>query len=455
MLRIEREAQFGKFEEIVKSTTKSLMLDREFQGNLRATEMYEAGIEYSALLIGFVLYVMEQAIKYDHDKVFFFTREGEFFKKIYDLLALQKPFGVPAPESELLEVSRIATFAPSLGQVSLQTLMRLWSLYSTQSLGAMFSSLDVRSSEFQVFLERYGLSLAEDIRYPWLDSRVQALFNNEQFLDKLNMQVGAKRADLVGYLEQKKFPMRGQAAIVDIGWRGTIQDNLAHLLPGVNIDGFYLGIDKYINQQPVNTRKFGFGPNSNRSDCDESHLFAKVSPIEMLCNSPNGSVVNYVNVGGQYSASRLVEHSENTAYYSSVYFFQKGVEHAAVVLGEVIRRHAVTSLALKEIAMKNWLDICLKPPLVIAEAYFSLSHNESFGLGRFEDKTALIPTRIWIRGFTSIKGFKFLVASLEGTGWPEGYLAKRGLGWFWHFVKFARSCNDKLRRLHHGITLKD
>lgn len=444
-LRKEKEEQFGQFSQIIHNTLTSLVADCAHQGNARANAMYQAGIEYSALVAGFALYVMEQAITFGHDKVFFFTREGEFFKKVYDALAAQDPLGIPAPESELLEVSRIATFSASLQDVSLRSLMRLWSLYSTQSLGALFSSLDVDGAQFSVHLMKYGLNLIEDIRYPWLDPRMHALFDDADFTRKLGEQLDAKRASLMGYLAEKKFPMVGTAAVVDIGWRGTIQDNLAYLLPNVCIDGFYLGLDTFLNQQPVNVRKFAFGPNLNDAESENAHLFAKVSPVEMLCNSPNGSVVGYVNVGGAYSAKRLVVESENASFHHSVYYFQKGVVFAAEVLGETIRRHVVPVQTLRELAIRNWLDICLNPPAVIADAYFNLSHNESFGLGRFEDKAAVIPATVWVKGFSSPSGFKNLVRCLEKTGWPEGYLAKRGLGWFWTFVKFSREFKKKLK----------
>lgn len=447
-LREEKEKSFGQFCQIVQSALSDLTTDVCQIGDGRANEMYLAGIESAVLVAGFALYVMEQAIKLGHEKVFFFTREGEFFKQVYDALAAQDPFGIPAPESELLEVSRIATFSASLQNISLQSLMRLWNLYSTQSIGALFSSLSVDRELFSEFLRKYNLNPSEEIQYPWLDPRVIALFDDAEFVATLGEQLSAKRTELMGYLTGKGFLQSGKAAIVDIGWRGTIQDNLSYLLPELHIDGFYLGLDRYINEQPVNVSKFAFCLNVNEGDFQHAHLFAKVSPIEMLCNSPNGSVVGYVNAGGFYTAKRLVDELENVSFQDAVVFFQQGVIRAAEILGDVVRRNVVPVQVLRDIAIRKWSDISLRPPAVIADAYFKLSHNESFGLGRFEDKTAVIPTSVWVRGFLSPAGFKHLVRRLEGTGWPEGYLAKRGLRWFWSFVRFVRESKQKLHSPH-------
>lgn len=448
-LRVQKENYLGRYLSIIQDSLKNLEGASCKVFGAQPSDMYMAGIKNSTLFVGFALYVMAEAIKLGHKKIFFFTREGEFFKKIYDALAEQDPFGVPAPKAELLEVSRIATFSASLQGVSLKSLMRLWGLYSTQSMGALFSSLDVDGEQFAPFLSTYGLDFSEEIQYPWLDLRVVELFDNNEFVGVLSELVAVKRTGLLAYLSGKGFPSGGKTAVVDIGWRGTIQDNIAYLLPGVHIDGFYLGLDKYINQQPANVSKYAFGPNMNDScEMQFSHLFAKVSPIEMLCNSPNGSVVGYFKNEDIYAAKRLVEAAENVSYDEAVLYFQRGVISAAEVLGNVVRTHVVPLQIIRDLALVNWSEITRSPPMVIADAYFMLKHNESFGLGRFDDKTQIISNFVWIKGFISIAGFKQLVRRLESTGWPEGYLASRRIGWFWSFVSLARKVKQKYRGLH-------
>jgi predicted HAD superfamily hydrolase len=444
-LRMRKEKSFYQFKEITQETIKKAKEKLNYTNDLHDKDylMHQIGIDNSSLIVGFALFVMEKAIILGHKKIFFFTREGEFFKQVYDILASQNPFSISPPESELLEVSRISTFSASLEDITLKSLMRLWNLYSSQSLQALFSSLNVDTTQFLDFTNKYNLNLDENIQYPWLDKRINLLFEDADFKYILTNQLESKRKSLLGYLETKKLLNLSNVAIVDIGWRGTIQDNLAHLLPKINIDGFYLGLDKYLNVQPANVRKYAFGPDLNTSDLEFSYLLNRVAPIEMLCNSPNGSVVGYYKNNGIYSAKRLIVESENVSYQNFVDPFQKGVIFSAEIFGDVIRRHVVPVEIFREFALDNWSKICLQPSELIAEAYFNINHNESFGLGRFSDKSSIIKIDIWLKGLLTPKGFKQLVTELEGTGWPEGYLSKRGLRWFWSIVKFARYLYNK------------
>lgn len=446
-LRLAREGAFNNRHAIITSSLKELAIESPLiSDSQRAINLYNYGISSSPLLIGFVLNIMEQAIKLGHEKIFFFTREGEFFKRIYDALAAQDPFGAPIPEAVLLEVSRVATFSASLPDASLDALMRIWTLYSTQSIQALFRSLGVDIDNFSNIIKLYGISLEENIQYPWMDNRVKSLFQNDTFKTQLEAELAVKKCNLLGYLKTKSFPVDGKAAIVDIGWRGTIQDNLAYLLPHVRLDGFYLGLEKFLNNQPSNTKKYAFGPDRNNLSQPDLHLFSKVAPVEMLCNSPSGSVTGYKAVNELYFAEKLTQDSENAIFYESVTYFQQGVICAAGKIGKTVRLHAISSDSLKELAVSCWVGLVNAPPAIVADTYFKLNHNESFGLGRFDDKSAAIPFSTWIKACISVGGLKTLIRALESTGWPEGYLSRHGLLWVWTAIHKARQMKNKLTR---------
>ena len=56
--------------------------------------------------------------------------------------------------------------------------MRLWTLYSTQSMRALLLSLNVDVDRFAADAERHGLVFTEPVKYPWLDARVQAFLSD-------------------------------------------------------------------------------------------------------------------------------------------------------------------------------------------------------------------------------------------------------------------------------------
>lgn len=108
-------------------------------------------VEAMAVVVtGFVLHVLEEAVRRRVDCVHFFTREGVFFKRIYgDLVATDVLDMGQYPESALLEVSRRATFAASLNAFTIPEMMRLWSLYSTQSMRALAVTLNIAPEDWQ------------------------------------------------------------------------------------------------------------------------------------------------------------------------------------------------------------------------------------------------------------------------------------------------------------------
>jgi len=79
---------------------------------------------------------------------------------------------------------------------------------------------------------------------------------------------------------------------VDIGWRGSIQDNLARLLPNINSFGAYLGIIKYINTQASHVEKAAYLFDLNKQIMSQNTLRDSNS-FELICNCRTGSVVGY------------------------------------------------------------------------------------------------------------------------------------------------------------------
>lgn len=75
--------------------------------NISELGLYDYGKYLSPLFHGFILNILEKALKYNIQTVYFFTREGQFFKDIYDKIVSLYP-GNHLPKSQLLEVSRLS-----------------------------------------------------------------------------------------------------------------------------------------------------------------------------------------------------------------------------------------------------------------------------------------------------------------------------------------------------------
>lgn len=371
----------------------------------KSREAYFLGVRSAPLIIGFVLYIAEKVLIDKIEKLFFFTREGEFFIRIWRTIFPDNYLAdLRMPEVSLLEVSRIATFCASLREINTSEMMRIWNLYSTQSIFALIKTLDLEPDDFINICASHRLSLTEDIVFPWRDSRVQALFEDKKFLLLVQQKRNANYELLKSYLNQKGLGTElRKIGCVDIGWRGTIQDNISYVLPHVEMYGYYLGLQRFLNLQPENCIKSAFGPNVNDKE-DLLGLLDNVSLIEMLCNSPGGSVTGYNKMtDGLVVAQRIIDKDENAVHYSFVSSFQEGVIFAAKKWADYIVSNNISSNDLREHSLRVWKSFIDGSNKDLKNAYLLLSHNETFGLGKFVDKNEKIPLKKFYAALSSKK----------------------------------------------------
>ncbi len=366
------------------------------------SEIFIAGVRAAPLFVGLVLRAIEEAIKRSVPVVHYFTREGVFYERIHRALAAAAPgsslVGTPIPGSALLEVSRLATFAASIQSVTTQEFMRLWNLYSTQPMKSMLSSLDIPEFQARPLLQLHGLDADSPVQYPWADPRVQALFADRRFVRLVERKRDRHRADLKTYLASRGFVDDARPkVVVDIGWRGTIQDNLAWVFPSCTIHGVYLGMHATLNAQPPNVTKIAYAADSRVDPLKYGNVIKYEVPFEMTSNSPEGSVIGYgpdTTPGaapGSMAAIRDHNPEESAAYDRCAKYFQDGVVAAVPLLARWIRDYAVSAQDLHPIALNSMRTLVADPPMPMVRAYFDLKHNETFGLGGFVEMTSHSP----------------------------------------------------------------
>jgi len=434
----EHRMQSGEYQIELPERVKSLADEKN--------EMFRLGRRYSIIFYTYVMSIIENAICEGYDKVYYLTREGEFFKKIHDEIIRSNPYGMALPSSGLLEVSRVATFAPSIRVITLQEFMRLWNQYSTQSMAAFFMSLGLSLEQFKMILEKHGINPLDEIQYPWLDERIQNLFLDTDYIEMLGSEINQKRSEILKYLAGTGITQDTQRMlIVDIGWRGTIQDNLACLLPNTKIAGCYLGLFDYINEQPKNTMKQSF---VSRELMDR--LLRFVSPLEMICNSSSGSVTRYE----KGSAIKINEDVEDRIHERYIAYFQDGVINSCEYISSEVATHWLASIDLKKQAYELLEELMCNPPAILAKAFFELAHNETFGVGGFVRKKGNFPFALATLGVISKKYRRRFKHEIEKSAWPQGMFALNGLSFL------NRYYNEHIRRvtantqqvLHAGTT---
>ena len=340
------------------------------------------GVQAAPLFIGFALWIAEQAIQQKLDRLYFFTREGEFFYKVFCALFPNGQLaGHDLPSADILAVSRLSTFAPSMRDASIQEMSRIWSLFKVQSISGLFATLGLDIGEFSVMLDTLGLKETDVISDPENSPELRRLFKTPAFAEAVKNAIASQATLLKSYLEQSGLSTGERVGVVDIGWRGTTQDNIALLVPDAHFHGMYLGLRRVINAQPANVSKAAYGSDENTSS-ELSALFTNFAAMELLCNSPFGSVVGYyTSEGGLTTPQRHVDKQENAAYSKFVIPFQEGVLLAAQHWQSYLERYVVSSNELHAIALHVWDTLRRAPAEELVDVYLRTPQHDIFGYG--------------------------------------------------------------------------
>jgi uncharacterized membrane protein len=377
---------------------------------------FQMGRELSPLFIGYALFIAECAVRDRPDQLFFLTREGEFFHRVFTNLFPDGHFaGHKLPTASVLCVSRIATFSASIKNVTPLEFNRIWSLFSAQKISTLFAILDIDPEIFTGALSKFNLSPDDIIVDPTNDLRILEFFNHQKFVAAAHASISSKRKLLEIYLAQNGINPGQKIGFVDIGWRGTIQDNIALLLPNNNTVGYYLGLKLFLNDQPTNTSKYAFGPDERISR--NSKFFETFEPLELLCNSSNGNVAGYKVDGNRIVPIRQLNGAENAVVTNYTRYFQDGVMDGISAQEHSIQYKLVSSNEMRDVGFNLWNTISSKPPNELLEAYFATPQDDQFGAGGFFDRSESPSVTMLIQAVFSLKTRRQIIQYVKRSQW--------------------------------------
>lgn len=366
------------------------------------------------------------------DTLFFCTREGVFFKAVYDALFNTEGNGNDAPGSDLIKVSRLSSFAPSLVNGESINFLQLFRLYKSQSPESLLLSMGQDPAEFEQLLKKHGVMESGRFYDESDNPNFIAFLEDDEFQELIGPDLARQKNAIKKYLEQH-FGARKKVGFVEIGWRGTIQNAIASLFPDREFYGFYLGLALERIRPNPNCIKLAYGPNHNVSSADVDLLDA-INVLEFVCLSNGGSAESYqVNPDESFTVTMRNEPAEDRWVESFSLPFQRGVLEIAnqTHSAELYEEHLSGKLKTK--ALPKWRMLLRKPDSSLVKAYFSMKSNEQFGRGSISDQSQM-PTfsTVMLSPFSRIRR-KELVEFLTYSQWAEGMIRRTDIGFFARF----------------------
>lgn len=207
-----------------------------------------------AYTIYLFMYNILQYVEKNHvQDLYFCSREGEFLKRLFDAYILKRGKS-DIVNTHYILVSRQATFVPSLN-VDIKKEYFI-------TLRRTVNNISIRD-----FLDILGLSVGDLGADYGVDKIIPDFFNSSEFSELrvdnkfskvYTSKVLSERREFESYLKNIGISINSDTlTLVDIGWRGTIQDNIYNFFDGkLKINGLYYGLEGS-QVTDLNNRKYG------------------------------------------------------------------------------------------------------------------------------------------------------------------------------------------------------
>lgn len=177
------------------------------------------GPAFSTFLLGLV----EKVDAVRPDKLFFLARDGHLFQRMYARWRELTP-GHDWPEPVYVYASRRVAAAASVAG-GLDHAQALVALYNPKQQGllSVLKTFGLPTERFVGLAREHGFHALDERLSDWHDPRLLAFLEDERVQERIRPIGVVARDRLQQYFEQQGFFACQRAALVDIGWNGTIQ----------------------------------------------------------------------------------------------------------------------------------------------------------------------------------------------------------------------------------------
>lgn len=357
---------------------------------------YHLGTFLAPSFMAFTLHILEEAKSRGLRKVFFLSREGLTFIKMYRRIVRALGCKDQAPEAEYLVVSRASTFLASNQTFDIQALERIWWQYQGQSLARILKNFSLPVEEFGPLAISAGVT---DLDAPI--SNLHACTPLRAFFELPETQrLFALHRDNARDLLTRYFTTRGWFAssgdpagtvgVVDIGWKGSIQSNIHKAFETRSdapaICGFYFGLTRDLQDESVTNQRIGYMADTKNGDWLQECIFKNGSVFEMFSTAMHGGAAGYVErANGTVKATIKLESTERENFNSHFADVKRGIDDYVDEMIGVLPLLDAASADLRPGLLDQLRRYILYPTHAEAKAFLEYTHVENFGVFKVSD----------------------------------------------------------------------
>jgi FMN phosphatase YigB (HAD superfamily) len=259
------------------------------------TILYNIGAKIAGpILLGYVLWILNEGKKREVKTIYFIARDGQILHQIAQ--KLQKKI---APDIELryLYGSRQAWHLPAIKNIGERE-------YNWIFEADPFLTIDIIAKRLGLSSDLIIDELKKTSDNDWKSDkklthsdiqRVKKAIGEPDLLKKIQNKAEQCRRPLVEYLKQERLWDNEQWLLVDLGWKGRLQDSLESVfrLSGNHrqLCGLYFGLHDSVSPSNHNKKAYFFYPGCNFQNKRIGSEF--VNFLEMFTAADHGGVLSY------------------------------------------------------------------------------------------------------------------------------------------------------------------
>lgn len=259
-------------------------------------------------LVGYVLWVLQQAQIMGLKRLYFVSRDGQILLEIARRLVGKLNY---ACELRYIYGSRLSWNLPAVVSLDQQQALEMlkrpsWILdgTSTLSIRDFLARVSIAPEEIRDSLAAVGFK-EKDWSRILSKQEVQALhpvLDKREVSELLLQKAQQKQQVLMKYLEQEKVLDSMPKGLVDVGWFGSSYDSLAALVNanGGTLDvGLFYGLKSNSQSNQSDSKKGYFFDQRTRTGFKDILPELGIVPLEMFCSADHGTVLSFIEEGEQ------------------------------------------------------------------------------------------------------------------------------------------------------------
>ena len=245
------------------------------------------------LFIAYVTWLRQKACGMGLGDLFFISRDGLIFKKIYDQLPAQ---GVEGPSSHYLYGSRQAWICARLARLTPDDASFLTLPNPTLSFSQFAYRCNLEPKELGLppwdSQDQMGEKTLDEKQRGWISTQIRLAPWREKIQERAEQRLAEVRA----YFRQEGVGKK-PFALVDLGWFGNLQEYLTWILPETPPQyGFYLDLRNTPRIQRAK-KASAFLRSDKILGIDRT---TSITLLEILATAPHGSCRGYRSSGGTW-----------------------------------------------------------------------------------------------------------------------------------------------------------